>query len=71
MWFATTRVFDVDPLWAAVATLGAALPIAAANVSILARQYDTYLERTASAILVSTTVSVLTVSSLLAALVPA
>ncbi|HKH76266.1 MAG TPA: AEC family transporter [Rubrobacteraceae bacterium] len=41
MWFATTRVFDVYPLWAAVATLGAALPIAA-NVFILARQYDTH-----------------------------
>jgi malonate transporter and related proteins len=70
MWFATTRIFEVDPLWAAVATLGAALPVAA-NVFILARQYDAYLERTASAILVSTTVSVLTVSALLTALVPA
>lgn len=56
MWFATTRIFDVDPHWAAVATLGAALPVAA-NVFTLARQYDTYLERTASAILVSTTIS--------------
>jgi malonate transporter and related proteins len=64
IWFATTRLFDVDPLWATVATLGAALPIAA-NVFIVARQYDTYVDRTSSAILVSTAISVFTVSTLL------
>jgi malonate transporter and related proteins len=69
MWFATTRIFDVDPLWATVATLGAALPVAA-NVFIVARQYDTYVERTSSAILVSTAVSVVTVSALLVVLNP-
>lgn len=64
VFLATTVVFDVDPLWATAATLGAALPIAA-NVFIVARQYDTYVERTSSAILVSTTISMLTVSILL------
>ena len=64
IWFATTRLFDVDPLWATVATLGAALPVAA-NVFIVAKQYDTYVERVSSAILVSTVVSVITVSTLL------
>ncbi|HSL00047.1 MAG TPA: AEC family transporter [Rubrobacteraceae bacterium] len=64
MWFATTRLFDVDPLWATVAILGASLPVAA-NVFIVAKQYDTYVERTSSAILLSTTVSVVTVSALL------
>lgn len=69
MWFATTRIFDVDPLWATVAILGSSLPIAA-NVFIVARQYDTYVERTSSAILLSTLVSVVTVSALLAVLTP-
>ena len=64
IWIATTRLFDVDPLWATVAILGASLPVAA-NVFIVARQYDTYVERVSSAILVSTAVSVFTVSALL------
>ena len=67
IWVATTRIFDVDPLWATTATLAAALPVAA-NVFIVARQYDTYIERVSSTILVSTTVSVVTVSALLVVL---
>ena len=69
LWLAATLVFGVDPLWATAATLGVALPIAA-NVFIVARQYDTYVERTSSAILVSTAISVVTVSVLLAVLNP-
>ena len=65
-----TLVFGVDPLWATASTLGVALPIAA-NVFIVARQYDTYVERTSSAILVSTTISVVTISLLPALLNPA
>jgi malonate transporter and related proteins len=64
MWFATTQLFEVDPLWATVAILGASLPVAA-NVFIVAKHYDTYVERISSAILVSTIVSVVTVSTLL------
>lgn len=64
MWLAMTQLFSVDPLWASVAVLGASLPVAA-NVFIVARQYDTHLERASSAILLSTAVSVLTVSALL------
>ncbi len=64
MWLAMTQVFTVDPLWATVAILGASLPIAA-NVFIVARQYDTYLERASSSILLSTIISVVTVSTLL------
>src|ERR687894_968048 len=67
IWIATTRLFDVDPLWATVAILGAALPVAA-NVFIVAKQYDTYVDRTSSAILVSTAISVVTVSALLTVL---
>ena len=69
MWFATTQLFDIDPLWATVAILGASLPVAA-NVFIVARQYDTYVERVSSAILVSTIVSTITVSALLTVLSP-
>jgi malonate transporter and related proteins len=64
MWFTTTQLFDLDPLWATVATLGASLPVAA-NVLIIARQYDTYADRTSSAVLLSTIISVITVSALL------
>jgi malonate transporter len=64
LYFTTTRLFSVDPLWATAALLGAALPIAA-NVFIVARQYDVYVVRTSSAILVSTAVSLISVSALL------
>lgn len=57
-------LFGVNPLWSQVAIIGASLPVAA-NVFILARQYDTYVDRTSGAILVSTIVSVATVSVLL------
>lgn len=67
MWFAMTQLFSIDPLWATVAILGAPLPVAA-NVFILSRQYDTYIERASSAILLSTTISVVTVSTLLTVL---
>lgn len=43
-------------LWATGAVHGAALPVAA-NVFILARQHDTYVDRISSAILLSTAVS--------------
>jgi len=64
LFLTTTVLFDVQPLWATAALLGAALPIAA-NVFIVARQYDVYVIRTSSAILVSTAVSVVTISALL------
>ncbi len=64
LFFTTTLIFSVDPLWATAALLGAALPIAA-NVFIVARQYNVYVARTSSAILVSTAVSMISVSALL------
>jgi predicted permease len=64
LFLTTTVIFGVQSLWATAALLGAALPIAA-NVFIVARQYDVYVVRTSSAILVSTAVSVLSVSALL------
>lgn len=64
-WF----VFDLPALAAAVAILTAACP-SGANVFIMARQYDLYLGRSASAVLISTAVSVVTLSLLLAILKP-
>src|SRR5918997_321938 len=64
LFLTTTLLFDVQPLWATAALLGAALPIAA-NVFIVARQYDVYVARTSSAILVSTAASMISVSALL------
>jgi predicted permease len=69
LWVTVTLILDVDPLWATAALLGAALPIAA-NVFIVARQYDVYVARTSSAILVSTAVSMISVSALLLLLTP-
>jgi len=60
----TAVIFDVNPLWTSAALLGAALPIAA-NVFIVARQYDVYVTRASGAVLVSTAVSMVTVSALL------
>ena len=64
LFFTTTVIFSVDPLWATAALLGAALPIAA-NVFIVARQYNVYVTRTSSAILISTALSMISVSALL------
>ncbi len=57
-------IFDVEPLWTSAALLGASLPIAA-NVFIVARQYDVYVTRASGAVLISTAVSMATVSTLL------
>ncbi|MGF1594754.1 MAG: AEC family transporter [Kiloniellaceae bacterium] len=62
-------VFELPPLAAAVAILTAACP-SGANVFIMARQYDIYLGRSASAVLISTAVSVVTLTLLLASLRP-
>ncbi|MGH3144456.1 MAG: AEC family transporter [Rubrobacter sp.] len=69
LWVTLNVLFDVDPLWATAALLGAALPIAA-NVFIVARQYDVYVTLTSSAILVSTAVSMVSVSAFLVILAP-
>ena len=60
-------VFALPPLAAVVAILTAAIP-SGANVFIMARHYNIYLGRSASAVLISTAVSVVTLSILLAVL---
>jgi hypothetical protein len=62
-------VFELPPLAATVAVITAAIP-SGANVFIMARQYDIYLGRAASAVLISTALSVVTLTFLLATLRP-
>lgn len=70
VWLLATRVFAIDPTWAAIATVTAALPIGA-NVFVLAQKYDAYVAQSTSATLLSTAASVVTVSVLLVLLAPA
>lgn len=53
-----------DRIWVLTATLMAALP-PALNVFVIARQYDVYVERASSTVLIGTVVSVFTVTTLL------
>jgi len=62
-------VFDLEPFWAASAILLAALPTGALTF-VVASRYGIHVERTSSAILVSTVLSVITVSALLAVYAP-
>ncbi len=64
VWFVAERIFALPPLEVAVATVAAAMPTGA-NVFILARRYDLYLRRAASAVLISTIGSVITISIIL------
>ncbi len=60
-WFLGAMVLDLDPFFLGIAVIEASLPIAA-NVFIMARAYDTYVDRTSAAVLVSTILAVVTVS---------
>jgi malonate transporter len=62
-WLLVT-VFRVEPLWATVAILMAALP-AGVNCFVLAQRYNVYVAATSATILLSTVLSVVTVSLLL------
>ncbi len=53
-----------DPVWVTTAVLMAALP-PALNAYVMARQYETYVQRASSGVLVGTLVSVVTVTALL------
>jgi predicted permease len=65
VWLVATQIFALSPLHTAVATIVAALPVGV-NVFILARAYDTYVRRSASAVLISTALCVLTTGLVLA-----
>lgn len=70
VWLLAMSVFAIEPMWAAIATITAALPIGA-NVFVLAQKYDAYVPQSTSATLISTAASVVTVSILLTLLAPA
>jgi predicted permease len=56
-----TMIFEVDPFWAKAALLSATMPVAA-TVFVLAQQYETYIRRCSTAVLISTIISVGTVT---------
>jgi predicted permease len=70
VWLLARYAFTLAPIQIAVATILAALP-AGANAFILAERYGVYLERTATCVLVTTALSVVTVALLLAHYAPA
>ena len=64
VWAALSAIGDFPPVWVMVAVLMAALP-PAINVFVLANQYQAYVERASTAILVGVVVSAGTVTLLL------
>jgi hypothetical protein len=62
-------LFPMEPFWQASAVLLAALPTGALTF-VVAQRYGVYVHRTSAAILVSTVLSVITLSVLLAAYAP-
>ena len=66
-WLLAVPVLGLDPFWAAAAVILAALPTGSL-VFVLAAQYGVYVQRATAAILVSTVLSVITLSVLLALL---
>jgi malonate transporter len=68
-WFLCAEVFALAPIQTAVATMLAALP-SGQNSFILAQQYGVHLDRTASAIVLSTALAVVTAALLVAHYAP-
>jgi len=63
-WALVTTIGGFEPVWVKTAVLMAALP-PAATIFVAAQQYDIYVARAATAILIGTAVSVLTVTTAL------
>ncbi|WP_075215893.1 AEC family transporter [Mongoliimonas terrestris] len=63
-WALVTSIGDFDPVWVKTAVLMACLP-PAATIFVAAQQYDIYVARAATAILIGTAVSVFTVTTAL------
>lgn len=68
VWVLAYHVFDLDPVWAAIATITAALPTGA-NVFIYSRGYGIYVARATSATLISTGLSIFSIGLLLSVLI--
>ena len=65
VWLLATQVFALGPTETAVAVIIAALP-SGVNPFILAQRYETYVQRAASSVLITTALSVITAALLLA-----
>ena len=65
VWFLVTGIFHLAPIQVAVSVILAALP-AGQNGFILAQRYGIYVERSASTVLITTAISVVTVALLVA-----
>lgn len=63
-WLMVTYVFVMPPLWSEAAVILAALPVGAL-VFVVAQQYDVFVQRASTAIVVTTVLSVVTISALL------
>jgi len=59
-----TNIGGIEPIWVTTAVLMAALP-PALNAYVMARQYETYVQRASAGVLVGTLVSIVTVTALL------
>jgi predicted permease len=70
VWLLATFVFRLDPMWVAIGTLTAALPVGA-NVFIMAQRYDVFVGQTTAAIVISSLASLATVSALIILIGPA
>jgi malonate transporter and related proteins len=64
-WGLVAIFFPMDPLWAGMVILLAALP-SGANVFVLAQRYNTYVDQSSAAIMFSTCLSVVSVAFFLA-----
>ena len=60
-WWLVVEFFNMPPLWGIIAILMAATPTGAGSF-VLAQQYNVYVTRTSSVILISTILSVVTLS---------
>lgn len=65
VWLLAFVVFQIDPLWGAVAVMMAAMPVGV-NAYIFAQRYQACLAPVSSAIVISTTATIITQSILLA-----
>ena len=65
VWVLARHVIGLEPLWVAVATVNAAMPTGA-NVYLLAQRYGVYVARSTSMVLLSTAMSIVTLSVVLA-----
>jgi predicted permease len=64
VWVVLSYVAEFDRVWVFTAMLMAALP-PASNVFVMARQFDEYVERASTGVLIGTVMSVFTVTGLL------